>query len=59
MAQNKGVGHMKEKVYKVMGSTGVIAIIVGIVLTTIGLACGIISIILGGNLLKNKEQILL
>lgn len=46
---------MNERAYKTMGITGGASIAVGIVVIVIGLTAGIISIVCGSNLLKNKE----
>nr|WP_314459356.1 hypothetical protein [uncultured Clostridium sp.] len=46
-----------EKVYKTMRNAGALNIIVGIIVTAIGLAAGIISIINGAILLKRKSEI--
>ena len=46
---------MNEKAYKTMGITGGANIAIGIVIIVIGLAAGVISIVCGTNLLRNKE----
>lgn len=46
-----------EKIYKTMRSTGVMNIIVGIVLITIGLTAGVMSIVSGTLLLKRKSDL--
>lgn len=46
-----------EKVYKTMNSTGIICIISGIVLMVIAVAAGVLSVISGARLLKNKKNI--
>ena len=46
-----------EKVYKTMRNTGAMNIAVGIVVASIGLAAGIISIVSGAILLKRKSEI--
>ena len=48
---------MNEKAYKAMGA-GAAGIAVGIVVTVIGIAAGVISIISGARLLKEKKGIL-
>ncbi|MGN0169580.1 MAG: hypothetical protein ACI39H_02335 [Lachnospiraceae bacterium] len=48
---------MNEKIYKTMTSSGVAAIVVGILVFVIGLACGIVSVVFGGRLLKKREKI--
>lgn len=48
---------MNEKLYKTMTSSGVAAIVVGILISVVGLICGIISMVFGGRLLKKREKI--
>ncbi|MGN0312553.1 MAG: hypothetical protein ACI4CC_07240 [Lachnospiraceae bacterium] len=48
---------MNEKIYKTMTGSGIAAIVVGILISVIGLTCGIISVIFGGRLLKKRENI--
>ena len=48
---------MNEKIYKTMGLSGAASIAVGIVVTVIGIATGVISIISGCALLKNRKNI--
>jgi hypothetical protein len=48
---------MSEKVYKTMGSTGAGTLALGICVLTCGLTCGILLIINGGRLLKNRERL--
>ena len=47
-----------EKVYKTMRNAGAASIAVGIVITAIGVAAGIITIINGALLLKRKSEIM-
>lgn len=47
---------MNEKAYKAMGLAGAAGIAVGIVVTVIGIAAGVISIISGARLLKEKKR---
>lgn len=49
---------MNEKAYKTMGIGGGSAIAVGIVIIVVGLVAGIISIVSGAHLLKNKEGLM-
>ena len=44
-----------EKAYKTMQSAGVGSIVLGIIMIVTGVAAGIISIINGARLLKNKN----
>ncbi len=46
-----------ERVYKTMRNAGALSLAVGIVITVISLAVGIISIINGSFLLKRKSEI--
>lgn len=50
---------MNEKVYKTMGRTGNAAIVLGIITMSVGVVCGILSIIFGAKLLKRKTEILI
>ena len=45
---------MNEKAYKAMGLAGAAGIAVGIVVTVVGIAAGVISIMSGARLLKEK-----
>ena len=49
---------MEEKVYKTMGRVGAWNIAIGVVLIVVGLATGVISIISGGKLIKDKSGII-
>lgn len=49
---------MNEKAYKTMGLAGGAGIAVGIVVAVIGVAAGIISIISGARLLKERKGLL-
>lgn len=49
---------MGEKIYKSMAITGAGNIVIGIIMITAGVACGVISIISGARLLKNKSDIM-
>lgn len=48
---------MNEKIYKTMSASGVASIVVGILIAAVGVGCGVVSIIFGGNLLKKRKQI--
>jgi len=50
-------GKMMEKIYKVMRNVGAASIAMGVVLITVGLITGILSIIEGAILLKRKEDL--
>lgn len=49
---------MDEKIYKTMGSTGAANLVVGICIIAGGIAAGILLIINGARLLKNKSKII-
>lgn len=46
-----------EKIYKTMRNTGVINIIIGSVIITVGLATGTLAVISGAILMKRKSEI--
>lgn len=46
-----------EKAYTAMKNSGVGNIVVGIVILTLGITAGVLSIISGAILLKNKKEI--
>lgn len=48
---------MEEKVYKTMGSTGGLTLAVGICILVGGIASGIVLIVNGARLLKNKSKL--
>lgn len=50
---------MNEKIYKLMSSTGIASLIVGIVTLATGITAGILMIINGARLLKGKSDILI
>lgn len=47
-----------ERIYKTMRNAGTINLVVGILLTVVGLTAGIISIVNGAILLKRKSEII-
>jgi hypothetical protein len=49
---------MAEKAYKAMNRIGALNISVGIVIMVIGIVSGVLLIIGGGNLHKNKSEIM-
>lgn len=49
---------MDEKIYKTMGSTGASSLVVGICVLIGGVAAGILLIVNGARLLKNKSKII-
>ena len=46
-----------EKAYTTMKSSGVGSIVIGIVILTVGVTAGILSIVIGACLLKHKKEI--
>lgn len=48
---------MEEKVYKTMGSTGASSLAVGVCVLAGGIVAGILLIINGARLLKNRSKI--
>lgn len=48
---------MTEKIYKVMGSSGVTALTAGIVTGVIGVVCSILLIVSGARLLKSRKDL--
>ncbi len=48
---------MNEKIYKTMGGTGVLNLVLGICLMVVSVGIGIVMIISGSRLLKKKGDI--
>ncbi len=48
---------MQEKIYKVMGSAGAAALTIGICVLAGGIVSGVLLIVHGGRLLKNKGNV--
>lgn len=48
----------RERAYKVMSSSGAISLAVGILTITVGVVCGVLSIVTGARLLKRKSDII-
>lgn len=46
---------MNEKAYKTMGITGAANISIGIIVMVVGIAAGVIALVSGARLLKNRE----
>ena len=46
---------MNEKVYKTMNTAGISNIAIGIIIAVIGVAAGVITIISGARLIKDKR----
>ena len=49
---------MQEKIYKTMGRCGAWNITIGVVMIVIGLAAGVISILNGAKLIKDKAGLM-
>lgn len=49
---------MDEKVYKIMGRSGALAIMIGVISIVAGVAGGVLLLISGGRLLAGKSRIL-
>ncbi len=49
---------MNEKIYRTMGITGAGNVAIGVVVLTLGLVTGILSIVCGAMLLKNRSSII-
>lgn len=49
---------MQEKIYKTMGRSGAWNIAIGVVMIVVGLAAGVISILNGAKLIKDKAGIM-
>ena len=49
---------MSEKIYKTMGRTGAGTLATGICVLVSGLVCGVLLIINGAKLLKNREKLM-
>lgn len=46
-----------EKVYKSINMSGAAAIAIGVVMMVVGLSAGILSVVMGANLLRRKDDI--
>ncbi len=46
-----------EKIYKTMQRTGILNIVIGSVIITVGLATGVMALVSGAFLLKRKSDI--
>ena len=53
----KYISNKEEKVYKTMGSTGGLTLAVGICILVGGIASGIVLIVNGARLLKDKSKL--
>lgn len=50
---------MNEKIYKMMGSTGAGTLALGVVVLVTGISAGILLIVNGARLLKNKKNVMI
>ncbi len=48
---------MVEKAYKTMNISGIGSITIGIIVMVVGIAAGILAIVSGAKLLKNKKEL--
>ena len=55
---NKGGNKKDEKIYKTMGSAGASTLAVGICVLAGGITAGILLIVNGARLLKNRSKIM-
>lgn len=46
---------MNEKAYKTMGFAGVVSIVVGAISIAVGVAVGVLALVSGAKLLKDKK----
>lgn len=56
--RQKGECHMNEKVYRTMGLAGACDIVIGIIVLVAGVTAGVIAIVNGAHLLKEKKNIM-
>ena len=57
-SSEKGGNSMDEKLFKTMGRIGGANIAMGVICIVIGLVVGVLSIVCGGKLLKDKNNLL-
>lgn len=58
-AEQEREAYMEEKTYKVIGSTGILNIVLGIISITVGVAAGVLLLVSGAKLLAGKARILI
>ncbi len=59
MVQNKEWGiRMDERIYKTMGRSGALSIVLGVISIVVGMTSGVMLLISGGRLLAGKSKIL-
>lgn len=49
---------MEEKTYKTMSRSGAMDISLGVIITAVGITCGVLLMVSGAKLLKVKSKIL-
>ena len=49
---------MNEKIFKIMNTAGSSNVVIGVILIVVGVAAGVLSIVTGAKLLKEKQNIL-
>lgn len=55
----KGDGRMNEKIYHSMTLTGACDIAVGIIVLAVGITTGILTLVNGARILKNRKNIII
>ncbi len=50
---------MNEKIYDGLGTVGVTGIVIGIIVTVMGIAAGVLSILCGAKALSMKKNIMI
>lgn len=58
-AASEGGLYMNEKIYKTMGSVGTSNLALGIIVMLTGIVSGILLIVHGARLLKNRKNVLI
>lgn len=48
---------MEERVYKIMGGSGALNIVLGVIMLVTGVTCGILMIVGGARLLAGKSKL--
>lgn len=49
---------MGEKIYKIMRNIGISNVVIGIIILVVGITTGILAIVGGARLIKNKSEII-
>ena len=58
MVRNRRRNNMGEKIYKVMRNIGIGNVVLGIIILVVGITTGILAIVGGARLIKNKSEII-